>query len=62
MSNMVKAVQHGKEELSLAMLWLAAYTFLLRLPSEVRMVRPLYDCLTCLAFDAGTADVQGCAG
>ena len=31
----VRGVLHGHEELALAMLWLAAYTFLLRLPSEV---------------------------
>ena len=35
-ANMVRAVQQGNEELATAMLWLTAYTFLLRLPSEVR--------------------------
>ena len=34
-SNMIKAVQQGKEQLAYAMLWLATYTFLLRMPSEV---------------------------
>ncbi len=32
--NMVGAVSKGMEELSMAMLWLASYTFLLRVPSE----------------------------
>ena len=34
MANMVAAVRNGREELHYAMLWLLAYTFLLRLPSE----------------------------
>ena len=33
--NMVWAVDKGKEDLTLAMLWLASYLFLLRVPSEV---------------------------
>jgi len=34
MANMVAGVRNGREELHYAMLWLLAYTFLLRLPSE----------------------------
>ena len=33
--NMVWAVEKGNEELTLAMLWLVSYLFLLRVPSEV---------------------------
>ena len=35
MTRMVKAVDEGKEEMRFGMLWLVAYCFLLRLPSEV---------------------------
>ena len=34
-SNMFLAVQHQLEDKQYAMLWLAAYVFLLRVPSEV---------------------------
>ena len=36
-SNMVLAVQRQLEDKQYAMLWLAAYVFLLRVPSEVRL-------------------------
>jgi len=37
--NMVAAIQRGDEELSFGMLWLFAYSFLLRLPSEALPLR-----------------------
>ena len=38
LSKMVKAADQGKEETRFSMLWLVAYCFLLRLPSEVLSV------------------------
>ena len=56
--NMVWAVEKGSEELTMAMLWLVSYLFLLRVPSEVSamlhsgLVRPVSTPL------AGAAHVQ----
>ena len=56
--NMVRAVQHGREDLSYAMLWLVSYLFLLRLPSEAILLHVVCYALhapTCVSFLLGQA-------
>ena len=57
-SNMVRAVAHGNGEASFAMLWLLAYAFLLRLPSEARGVFIARRPLVCVSACAGPARLQ----
>ena len=57
--NMVWTVESGHEELAVAMLWLTAYVFLLRLPSEAgQTCDPLSMCSLKL-YSSGVVLVQG---
>ena len=58
--NMVKAVEHGREELNLAMLWLITYTFLLRLPSEVSSICAQWG--LCMSFAHWPQALLACKG
>ena len=61
-ANLMRAAEHDSEERRIAMLWLFAYSFLLRLPSEARILPLCAHCIVGMHRASSCQALPACKG